>query len=106
MRCYDFKTGKQMWEYPDNFVGVQGQYPIACRLVDGRVLLCGKTLPWLDENFSVERAGDFDGTVGREGINDDEFVGPPHALERSWEIVFFVEGDDDDGQRHKQMVIG
>jgi len=44
MRCYDVATGKQLWEYPDNYVGVHGSHnacPPETGMVRGSFGPCG-----------------------------------------------------------------
>ncbi len=84
------------------FVGVEREDPVAGALGEGEVLLCGEAGPGALEDRGVEAACDFKGAVGGAGVYDDDLVGPGYAGEGAREVLFFVEGDDRDGQeRHR-----
>jgi len=84
------------------FVGVKGEDPIAGALSEGEVFLCGETTPWALKDSRVEAAGDVESAIGRARVYDDDFVGPGCAGKGACKILFFVEGDDRDGQkRHR-----
>jgi len=86
-------------------IGIQTQNPIARGLLDRRVLLRGVAFPRLDENLRTERLGNLNRTVGRAGVHDDDLALAVadqwlHTLQRAADVVFFVVGDDDDGESH------
>ena len=84
------------------FVGVEREDPVAGALGEGEVLLLGEAGPGAVEDSGVEAAGDVEGAVGGAGVDDDDLVGPGDAGEGAREVLFFVEGDDRDGQeRHR-----
>lgn len=90
----------------DFFVGVQTQDPVACGFLQRRIFLCGVAFPRLDPDLSAIACGDFDRAVCGTGIDDNDFVSPLYAFERARQVRFFVERNDDDGERHEEMVIG
>ncbi len=63
---------------------------------------CGEAEPWALHDGGVEAACDLYRAVGGTGVYDDDLVGPGYAGEGACEVLFFVEGDDRDGQeRHR-----
>ena len=56
----------------------------------------------MTSDSGVEAAGDLEGAVGGAGVYDEDLVGEGDAGEGAREVLFFVEGDDRDGQeRHR-----
>lgn len=92
-----------------SFVGVELQNPVAGGFVHRGILLGSKALPGFAENLGPEGARDFEGSIGRAGIDHDDFASAiadqrPHAFERGRKIGLFVLGDQHDGERHGQSI--
>src|SRR6516165_3097662 len=80
----------------DLLVSVERKNPFARGFYQTRVFLCCEALPWFNVKLRVERLGDLAGAVSRPGIDDDDLVSPAGAGQRTGEVGFLVERDDDD----------
>jgi len=80
----------------DPLVGIEGQSPLARRLIQCEVLLGGEARPRPDPDPVREIPRDLHGLVRRLGVDDDDLVGPRDALEAGAEPVLLVPGDDRD----------
>src|SRR5580658_6523264 len=93
----------------DLFVCIQTQNPLSRCFLDRRVLLRGIALPFFNEYSRSKRFCDFDGPIGRAGIDDDDLAFSIdnqrlHAGERARDINFLVMSDDDDREDHTEFL--
>src|SRR2546430_11473607 len=73
------------------FVGVETEYPVVLRGVEGEVAEFAETAEFFADDAGVELPGDLDRAVGAERIDQDDFVRPLHRFEHGANLAGFVE---------------
>ena len=76
-------------------VGVERQDPVAARFRDGEILLRGEAGPGSHDHAVRELPRELHGLVVRQSVDDDDLVGPGHALQTRAKTLLLVQGDHD-----------
>jgi len=84
------------------FVGVEVEDPLVFEVdvFHGPVLVVSSAVVGAGEPSCAGGLGDFFCSVCGEGIEDDDVVTEGDGFEKAWEVVFFVECLDEDGDGH------
>ena len=90
----------------DGLVRVDEQDPLAAREVARDRLLPDVAHPPVLEDAIGVLARDLPRAVGAEGVDDDDLVGPLHALEAAADVVLLVARDDAHGEEGPGGVVG
>src|SRR5699024_871279 len=78
---------------------IEGEYPLAARLLDAAVTLRRGTAPVRGDDARAEALADLHRAIAAAGIDHDALVGPLHRGEAAADHRFLVLGDDDDRER-------
>lgn len=79
------------------FIAIDAEDPIVGGGVDGEVAKFAEAFEFGGDDFGAVFAGDFDGAIGAEGIDKDEFIGPFDGLKNFADLGAFVKGKDVSG---------
>jgi len=80
------------------FVGIEVQYPWAGTLIQRGIDLTSVSLPAFVKYLDAVALCYFDGAVGRSGVDEDDFIGPGDACERTSQVLGFIHRNDGNGE--------
>jgi hypothetical protein len=90
----------------DALVRVEGQHPVVRGGVERRVAAGHEPGPGTALHHACAgRFGDRARAVVRAPVHDQDLVAEADAVERAGEVLFFVEGDDDRGERDHSAAV-
>ncbi len=81
----------------DPLVGIDLDHPVAARILESDVALCGKAQPWLLHHTRPRGPRDLHGLIDRARVDHDDLVAEGNAGQACGQTLGLVAGDDAGG---------
>src|SRR5229473_2196092 len=85
------------------FVGINAQYPLVARSVDGELLLRAEPEPFFPDDASAVTGRELDRVVRRARVHHDDLLGKGDTRKAALQLAGGVAGDDRYGQGHGRV---
>src|ERR1051326_3784764 len=86
----------------DFFIGIDVKQPVPLRPFESPLALRDVSVVFMPDDVRRVPSGQLHRPIGAERIDHDDFAGPSNAFETAFDVLFFVVGDEDDGEcRHR-----